>query len=147
MTFAIAMTGVIVGLVILAVKGHSQSAAGINSYVSGLGGSHNAVAAAAKSSGNLKQAGFDLEQTLYAMVWPLFITLYAITSSFLGGEVRNAKRSQVLAMPGSIIYVTILMLLLVVGLDHAFGTTLLGRIGVSPIRRRSAWARRPPTTS
>jgi APA family basic amino acid/polyamine antiporter len=130
-TFAIAMTGVVVGLVILAVKGHSQSAAGINSYVSGLGGSHNAVAAAAKSSGNLPQAGFDLKQTLYAMVWPLFITLYAITSSFLGGEVRNAKRSQVLAMPGSIIYVTILMLLLVVGLDHAIGTTLLGRIGAS----------------
>jgi APA family basic amino acid/polyamine antiporter len=130
-TFVIAMTGVVVGLVILAIKGHSDSAAGLNSYVSGLGGSHNAVAAAAKSSGNLTQAGFDLKQTLYAMVWPLFITLYAITSSFIGGEVRNAKRSQFLAMPGSIVYVTILMLLLVIGLDHAVGTTLLGRIGAA----------------
>jgi amino acid transporter len=130
-TFAIAMTGVVVGLVILAVRGHSDSAAGLNSYVKGLGGAHNAVAAATKSSQGLTQAGFDLKQTLYAMVWPLFITLYAITSSFIGGEVRNAKRSQFLAMPGSIIYVTILMLLLVIGLDHAVGTTLLGRIGAS----------------
>ena len=63
------------------------------------------------------------------MVWPLFITLYAITSSFLGGEVRNARRSQFLGMPGSILYVTILMLLLVVGLGHAAGTTFLGQVG------------------
>ena len=74
-----------------------DATSGFNAYVSGLGGSHDAVAAAAKSSGNLQQAGFDLKQTLYAMVWPLFITLYAITSSFIGGEVRNAKRS---AVPG-----------------------------------------------
>ena len=63
------------------------------------------------------------------MVWPLFITLYAITSSFIGGEVRNAKRSQFIAMPGSIVYVTILMLLLVLGLNHAVGTTFLGQLG------------------
>jgi amino acid transporter len=130
-TFVIAMTGVVVGLIILAVKGHSESAAGINTYVHGLGGPKDAVAAAAKSSGNLQQGGFDLKQTLYAMVWPLFITLYAITSSFIGGEVRNAKRSQFLAMPGSIVYVTILMLLLVVGLNHAIGTTVLGQFGAS----------------
>src|SRR5204862_7554271 len=93
---------------------------------SGLGGPDNAASAVTKSSGNLQQAGFDLKQTLYAMVWPLFITLYAITSSFIGGEVRNAKRSQFLAMPGSVVYVTILMLLIVVGLSHTLGTTLLG---------------------
>jgi APA family basic amino acid/polyamine antiporter len=130
-TFAIAMVGVVVGIVILAVKGHSDAVSGVNAYSAGLGGPHNAVAAAAKSSGNLTQAGFHLKQTLYAMVWPLFITLYAITSSFIGGEVRNAKRSQFLAMPGSIVYVTVLMLLLVIGLGHAFGTTLLGQIGFS----------------
>jgi amino acid transporter len=90
---------------------------------------HNATASLDKYSQNLPQSGFDLKQTLYAMVWPLFITLYAITSSFIGGEVRNAKRSQFLAMPGSIVYVTILMLLLVIGLGHAAGTTFLGRLG------------------
>ncbi len=130
-SFVIAMVGVVVGIVILAVAGHGDATSGINAYVSGLGGSHDAVAAAAKSSGNLQQASFDLKQTLYAMVWPLFITLYAITSSFIGGEVRNAKRSQFLAMPGSIVYVTILMLLIVIGLGHAFGTTLLGQIGAA----------------
>ena len=128
-TFLIAMTGVVLGVIVLAIKGHSDTVSGFNSYVSGLGGPDNAAAAAAKSSGNLQQAGFDLKQTLYAMVWPLFITLYAITSSFLGGEVRNARRSQFLGMPGSILYVTILMLLLVIGLGHAAGTTFLGQIG------------------
>jgi amino acid transporter len=134
-TFVIAMAGVVIGLVILAIKGHSDSVAGINTYAHSLGGPKDAVGAAASSSGHLQQAGFDLKQTLYAMVWPLFITLYAITSSFIGGEVRNAKRSQFLAMPGSIIYVTILMFLLVVGLSHAIGTTVLGQIGfANPVK-------------
>ena len=130
-TFVIAMTGVFVGLVVLAIKGHSDTVAGFNGYVSGLGGPHDAVGAVAKSSGNLQQSSFDLKQTMYAMVWPLFITLYAITSSFLGGEVRNAKRSQFLAMPGSVVYVTILMLLLVLGLEKAAGTTFMGQLGAA----------------
>jgi APA family basic amino acid/polyamine antiporter len=130
-TFAIAMLGVVVGLVILAVKGHADAAGGVNSYISGLGGPGDAVSAAQKSSGNYQQAGFDLKQTLYAAVWPLFITLYAITSSFIGGEVRNARRSQFLAMPGSVVYVTVLMLLLVLGLEHAAGTTFLGQLGLA----------------
>ena len=128
-TFAIAMTGVIVGLVILAIHNQTDTGSGFNSYISGVGGVDNATASLDKYSQNLTQSSFDLKQTLYAMVWPLFITLYAITSSFIGGEVRNAKRSQFIAMPGSIVYVTIFMLLLVLGLNHAVGTTFLGRLG------------------
>ena len=128
-TFAIAMTGVVVGLVILAIHNQTDTGSGFNSYVSGVGGVDNATGSLDKYSQNLAQSSFDLKQTLYAMVWPLFITLYAITSSFIGGEVRNAKRSQFIAMPGSIVYVTIFMLLLVLGLNHAVGTTFLGRLG------------------
>jgi amino acid transporter len=128
-TFAIAMLGVVVGLAILAVKGHADTVRNFDGYIAGIGGKPHASAHLTSFSQGLTQAGFDLKQTLYAMVWPLFITLYAITSSFIGGEVRNARRSQVLAMPGSIVYVTILMLLLVIGLGHAAGTTFLGRLG------------------
>jgi APA family basic amino acid/polyamine antiporter len=128
-TFLIAMAGIVVGLVVLAIHNHTDTANGFNSYIHGVGGVDNSTASLDKYSQNLPQGGFDLKQTFYAMVWPLFITLYAITSSFIGGEVRNAKRSQFLAMPGSIVYVTILMLLLVLGLNHAAGTTFLGRLG------------------
>ena len=128
-TFVIAMTGVVVGLVILAIHNQTDTGSGFNAYISGVGGVDNATASLAKYSQNLQQGSFDLKQTLYAMVWPLFITLYAITSSFIGGEVRNAKRSQFIAMPGSIVYVTLLMLLLVLGLNHAVGTTFLGQLG------------------
>jgi amino acid transporter len=132
-TFAIAMLGVLIGIVVLAVKGHSDTARGFNAYIVGLGGPHDAAKVVAKSSGNYQQAGFHLRHTLEAMVWPLFITLYAITSSFIGGEVRNARRSQFLAMPGSIVYVTILMLLLLVGLAHAAGDTFLGQLGLANV--------------
>jgi amino acid transporter len=128
-TFVIAMSGVVVGLIILAIHNQTDTASGFNSYISGVGGVDNATASLSKYSNNLQQGGFDLKQTLYAMVWPLFITLYAITSSFIGGEVRNAKRSQFIGMPGSIVYVVVLMLLLVVGLNAAVGTTFLGQLG------------------
>jgi amino acid transporter len=128
-TFAIAMVGVVVGLIILAVKGHSDAQSSLNTYVRGIGGKSNVTASLNHYSQNLSQSSFSWRHTFEAMVWPLFITLYAITSSFIGGEVRNARRSQFLAMPGSIIYVTVLMLLLVIGVDHAMGTTLLGRVG------------------
>jgi amino acid transporter len=128
-TFVVAMVGVVVGLVILAIHNQTDTGSGFNAYISGVGGVDNATASLDKYSQNLPQSSFDLKQTLYAMVWPLFITLYAITSSFIGGEVRNAKRSQFIAMPGSIVYVTLLMLLLVLGLNHAAGTTFLGRLG------------------
>jgi basic amino acid/polyamine antiporter, APA family len=128
-TFVVAMSGVVLGLIVLAVHNQTDTGSGFNAYISGVGGVDNATASLSKYSQNLQQSGFDLKQTLYAMVWPLFITLYAITSSFIGGEVRNAKRSQFIAMPGSIVYVTILMLLLVLGLNHAAGTTFLGQLG------------------
>jgi amino acid transporter len=127
--FGIAMVGVIVGLIVMAVTSHSDTVNGFNSYVAGVSGHQDATAAVVKSSGNLQQSSFDWKQTMYAMVWPLFITLYAITSSFIGGEVRNARRSQFIAMPGSIVYVTVLMVLLVIGLAHAAGTTFLGQVG------------------
>ena len=128
-TFAIAMTGVVVGLIVLAIHNQTDTASNFNGYIRGVGGVDNATASLAKYSNNLQQSSFDLKQTMYAMVWPLFITLYAITSSFIGGEVRNAKRSQFLAMPGSIVYVTVFMFLLVVALGHAVGTTFLGQLG------------------
>ncbi len=128
-SFAIAMTGVIVGLIVLAIHNQTDTASNFNSYIRGVGGVKDATASLAKYSNNLQQSSFNLKQTMYAMVWPLFITLYAITSSFIGGEVRNAKRSQFLAMPGSIVYVTIFMFLLVVALGHAVGTTFLGQLG------------------
>jgi len=128
------MLGVAIGVVVLAIKGHSDTAGGFNAYIAGLGGSHDAAKEVAKSSGNYQQAGLDLRHTFEAMVWPLFITLYAITSSFIGGEVRNAKRSQLIGMPGSIIYVTILMLVLLVGLGHAAGTTFMGQLGLTDVK-------------
>jgi APA family basic amino acid/polyamine antiporter len=134
-TFAIAMLGVVIGIVVLAVKGHSDTTSGFNAYITGLGGPHDAARVVSTSSGNYHQAGFDLRHTLEAMVWPLFITLYAITSSFIGGEVRNARRSQFLGMPGSIVYVTIVMLLLLIGLGHAAGSTFMGQLGLADVSK------------
>ena len=58
-------------IVILAVKGHADTKEAFNAYISGIGGSSDAVKAMNTSSNNLTQSAFDWKQTFYAMVWPL----------------------------------------------------------------------------
>jgi hypothetical protein len=55
--------------------------------------------------------------------------MYAITSSFIGGEVRNAKLSQFIGMPISIVYVAAFMLGISALVLHVFGTSFLGAVG------------------
>lgn len=129
--FGIAMLGLFLVVAILLVRSRGDVAGHFNAYASALGGPADAATKVTKDAAKAGFAttGFDLRQTLYAAVWPLFITLFAITSSFMGGEVRNAKRSQFLGMPGSVLYVTGFMLVLSALVVNVFGTSFLGAIG------------------
>lgn len=143
--FALAMLGVVLVIVILLVRSRGDVASHFNAYAAALGGSGDATGAAAKEAAKagFATAGFSLQQTLYAAVWPLFITLYAITSSFIGGEVRNAKRSQFIGMPISVVYVTAFMLAISALVLNVFGTSFLGAIGTTGAA--SAGLSFPPT--
>lgn len=131
-TFAIAMGGVFLVIAILLVRS-PDVVPRFNEYVASVGGADDAYrsAQAAAADEGFAQGGFSLRDTMLAAVWPLYITLYAITSSFIGGEVRNARRSQFLGMPGAVVYVTVFMLALSALVVWRLGEEFLGVVGAA----------------
>jgi len=120
--FAIGMFGVVLAIALAFLGNSADFAANFDAYVGGAGG-------AAGASGNAIEVGAaSFEQTLFSSTLPQFIVLFAITSSFLGGEVRRARVSQMLGMPGGVLFVTVWMILLVAAVQNLVGLPLLGGI-------------------
>lgn len=123
--FAIGIFGVAIA-VGLALLGNSAGfATDFDNYVKAAGGVANA------SSLAVPTAPYDFLQTLYSSTWPQFIVLFAITSSFLGGEVRQARVSQLLGMPGGVLFVTVFMFLLVAAVVQLVGQPILAGISAN----------------
>lgn len=120
--FAIGMFGVALAIALAWLGNSGEFAANLDRYVAAAGGIDGASALA------LDPAPYSFEQTLFASTWPQFIVLFAITSSFLGGEVRQARISQLFGMPGGVVFVTVFMFLLLVSVVRLVGLPLLGGI-------------------
>jgi APA family basic amino acid/polyamine antiporter len=130
--FAVATLGLVLAAVILLFSSQDRMVSAFNEYAASLGGPADAaqrVIETAKSQGFVPDAPFSWYQTLISMVWPLYIVLFAITSSFLGGEVRQARKTQFLGMPVSVLYVTAWMLVLIALVTRVAGSELLGALG------------------
>lgn len=123
--FVIGMIGVVAALVLGVLADPGGFAGNFDRYVEAAGGVANA------SSVAIEPAPYDMWQTIYASTWPQFIVLFAITSSFLGGEVRQARVSQMLGMPGGVIFVTIFMFLIIAVMVNLVGLPLLGGISAN----------------
>jgi len=120
--FAIGMIGVAAALGLGIMGSSADFGADFDAYVSAAGGVANA------SANVVEPAPYDATQTLYSSTLALFITLFAITSSFLGGEVRQARVAQFAGMPGGVIFVSVFMLLIVAVVVNLVGLPLLGGI-------------------
>jgi amino acid transporter len=120
--FGIGMVGVAAALGLGILGSAPGFATNFDAYVSAAGGITNA------SANVVEPAPYDFTQTLYSSTLALFITLFAITSSFLGGEVRQARTAQFVGMPGGVIFVSIFMFLIVAVVVNLVGLPLLGGI-------------------
>lgn len=123
--FGLGMIGVAVAIGLAFLGNSSEFAANFDRYVAAAGGIADASGKA------ITPAAYDAQQTLFSSTWPQFIVLFAITSSFLGGEVRQARVSQMLGMPGGIIFVTVFMFLLTASVVQLVGQPILGAISAS----------------
>lgn len=127
-TFLIATLGIVVAAVIAFASDRSEFVSRLNAYVAAAGGVANALDVAQAQSGYASRS-FDWYQTFLSLSLPLYIVLYSITSSIIGGEVKNARRAQIFGMPGSVVYTTAWMALLIAGFQFLAGYDLLGHIG------------------
>jgi amino acid transporter len=123
--FAIGLFGIAIAIGLAFLGSSADFAANFDRYISAAGGLANA------SSVAIEPAPYDAQQTVFSSTLAQFIVLFAITSSFLGGEVRRARVSQLIGMPGGILFVSVFMILLVASLVQLVGLPILGGVSAN----------------
>jgi amino acid transporter len=111
--FAIATVGLFVVMVVMLTTNADRFEAAFNDYVLRLGGEANAYDQVIELAAN--DPDFPLEvpettdwqQTFYSTIWGFYIMAFAFYAAYLGGEIKSAKRTNLISMPLSIVYVTL----------------------------------------
>ncbi|MCL6446378.1 MAG: hypothetical protein K6T83_23510, partial [Alicyclobacillus sp.] len=85
-----------------------------NHYMQMLAGRPNTFQSILNSAGasSTVSSYINWHSTLSAMTWPFTVLGFSIASAYIGGEVKGANRSQLIGMPGSLIYSTVWILVL-----------------------------------
>lgn len=73
--------------------------------------------------------GFSLKQTIFASIWPWLAFNSAIYSTYMGGEVKRADRSQMFGIMGALVWAGIATLALTWAMLSAFGRTFWANLG------------------
>ena len=89
----------------------------------------NQVIPAAVKNGYTLPGGFSLTDTLLMLPWVFFVVGYAQGSAQIGGEVKQAARSQYFAMVGGVLLNGAMLALLVIVYTQAVGVNWIGSVG------------------
>jgi APA family basic amino acid/polyamine antiporter len=106
------------------VASHAGSLAHVDSVLAKLGDKPLSPLATGASD-----SGFSLKQTIFASIWPWLAFNSAIYSTYMGGEVKRADRSQVIGIMGSLAWAGAWTLLLTWSMERAFGNTFWANLG------------------
>ncbi|MCK4376076.1 MAG: APC family permease [Candidatus Brocadiae bacterium] len=128
--FVAGMIGV--ALVVLALLGTNKQGylANFNVYFGGLAsdsGAMDSLLAGAKEYG-YSTTGFSLLATLVIFFWPASFLFWGNASTYFGGEIKNAKRSQLIAIPGAVVLAGLFVTLAVLAFRAAVGSDTVGAI-------------------
>lgn len=129
-SFILASIGLGVTAVVLLSHSPHSAVAAFNHYAHAFTGKADTygVIRSTLGAGAVTAAPFSLRQTLISMTWPFTVLGFSIASAYIGGEIKGANRSQMVGMPGSLIYSSAWLLILSLVTLHAFGFSFLGNI-------------------
>lgn len=96
--------------------------------VSGQSNLFSAVMASAKSNG-FSLGQFSFYNTLLPITWIYLNLGFSFSSSYIGGEVKNAKRLQLWAAPAAILAVALIVMITIFAADRAVGLNFMGATG------------------
>ena len=129
-TIPVSLIGLLAFAVALLIHSKTTLHANFDNYISDATGVPNATAAAEKSSG-FQLAPFAMGATLLAVTWPSFSLPYYLGSAYFAGEVRNARRAQLLAGPVTAVVAVIGSLILIWLSLGKLGGDFLGSIAAA----------------
>jgi amino acid transporter len=130
-TFVLASIGLAFTALVLFHHTPADAVTHFNSYANQFTGSKDTYGDIVKNlgSGAVTEVPFNLKQTLISMTWPFTVLGFSIASAYIGGEIKGANRSQLIGMPGSLLYSAFWLLLVSFVTLHAFGYDFLGNLG------------------
>jgi APA family basic amino acid/polyamine antiporter len=123
-TFVLWFVGaMLIPIIVLLVTSHTTVYSRFDDYVAALGGPHHASALILKN-GAAATAPFSLHQSFLMLTQPFYALAFIFQSVYFGGEIKRAKRTSILSIPGAHLLATILILAATVaflsGAGHAF---------------------------
>ena len=129
-TFVLASIGLAITAVVLLRHTPDSAVAAFNHYAGSFTGKPDTYGAITANLGSaaVTPAPFSLKQTLISMTWPFTVLGFSIASAYIGGEIKGANRSQMIGMPGSLVYSAVWLLLISFVTLHTFGFSFLGNV-------------------
>ena len=127
--FGVAIFGTLVIVLALLFGSRENFQANLNELT---GLNYDEVITTAKDGGYVA-SGFSFSESLKFMIWPLLPLLGAVQSVGIGGEVKKVQRSQLLGMLGAVIASGLVIGLVAILSDRAFGYDFQGAIAYNAL--------------
>jgi basic amino acid/polyamine antiporter, APA family len=123
--FVVAIVGTVTAIIVIAASTHAQFVQAFSAY-----GNYNAVINAASSSGVFPKVSSwnQLAPSLLGVGFAAETLIFFQYSSYVGGEIRNARKAAPVALIGSLAILTGLVLLMAWGFTNTIGDQFLGAI-------------------
>lgn len=123
-TFVLWFVGaMLIPIIVLLVTSRTTVDSRFDDYVAALGGPQHASALILKN-GAAAAAPFSLRQSFLMLTQPFYALAFIFQSVYFGGEIKRAKRTSILSIPGAHLLATILILAATVaflsGAGHGF---------------------------
>jgi APA family basic amino acid/polyamine antiporter len=119
--FYAGMAGLVVTLVVVAVRGHDAFVRAVDRQ-----GSYDGILSAAKTAGFRQPTGWtQFTPTIEAVALISLATLFVMFSSYAGGEVRNARRSVPVAIYGAAVLGGLAILLMALTASGVWGNEFI----------------------
>jgi amino acid transporter len=123
----------VAGLAVIAIVMIAGSKSGFSSSLTSSTGLHyNQVIATAEKHG-YAPAGTSFGESWKFIVWPLLPLLGAVQSVGIGGEVKKARRSQLLGMIGAVVATGLVVALFALLSNKDFGYTFQGAVSYNAL--------------
>jgi amino acid transporter len=130
-TFVLWFVGaMLIPMIVMLIIGKATLFARFDAYVAALGGPHHASALVLKN-GAAATAPFSLRQSFLMLTQPFYALAFIFQSVYFGGEIKRAKRTSILSIPGAHVLATILIVFAAFAFLTGAGHVFLAGLGLT----------------
>jgi amino acid transporter len=129
-TFYIAMLGLLIAVIAIAVAGSGGFPDDFNDYVSVFTANPDPYHSVLRS-GDFTPSSFSFEQSMLGVTWAFLVLGFGVASSYIGGEIKMSSRVFLKSVTGSVVYSSVVMAVIISVFFAVVGDVFLGSLGLA----------------